>query len=291
MNMELIYENENGKSVIISAPSGSAADRRNAQFVLTGARGLYATSAAIQTAMAGEQTVLAHSVIKPREIRIEGIIMEQVAYNRSRLAECMAPRSPGWLRLRRAASERRITCVVREAPVFDIANGARFAAELLAPSPFWEASEGSASAPLSGWVGHIEFPFEIIETFEFGSRVLGVTVDIINPGDVPTGMVVRMIAAETVENPQVLRTDTGESMRLLAALQAGDTFTISTGANEKYASIRRANGTIENAMPALDPQTVFLSLIPGDNLLRVSADSGEEALEAEVLFRARYISA
>lgn len=211
--------------------------------------------------------------------------------NRPRLLACVTPLSPGWLTLRRDGCARRLRCHVTESPSFSKTDGTAFTAEMVAPSPYWEDAAGDTATPVSGWTGGVEFPLEITEGFEFGWRAIGVSVNLYNPGDVPAGLTLVIRAAGPVVNPQLLRTQSQEAIRLAITLEAGDELVVGTAVNGKHVSVLRSDGTRENGMPMLDPHSDFIMLMPGDNLLRASADSGEEAMEAAVTFRARYLCA
>ena len=286
--MELVYQNDAGADVTL-AGAGSESDT---PFALTAAQGLYGLSSSIRLSDTGGETVWVSTRIQPRSIRIEGAILADVATNRLKLLACLSPLTPGWLTLKREDTFehiRRIRCHIQEAPAFSQSDGTRFHAVLIAPSLYWEDGDGDTTAMVSGWTGGIEFPYEIVNTFEFGWRAPGTSVNVHNFGDVHTGLVFKMLAFGPVVNPELLQTDTSERIRLIAVFRPGDELTVSTVTNAKRATITRADGSTENGMPMLDPQSSFISLRPGDNLLRVSADSGEEAMESAVSFRARYL--
>ncbi|MDR1600245.1 MAG: phage tail family protein [Oscillospiraceae bacterium] len=289
--MELVYQGARGRIVELGAaglPSG---------FVLTAARGLYDTRCDVYAIDPPGQAgaVWVSSRVARRVITLEGFIARDVAAGRRRLASCLSPMEPGWLTLRRVEAEglfeRRIRCVVERGPIFGAEDGSAFSVTLVAPSPWWEDTGGDSGANLTGWVGGVAFPWGMEEGFQFGGRTPDTAVNVFNPGDALTGLTIRMYAADVVERPYVARPGTAEALRVAATLEEGGSIEIGTGAGEKYARRVYADGSVENAMRYIDPDSVFPQLEPGDNLLKAGAVSGGEALTVTLSFRPRYLSA
>jgi hypothetical protein len=265
-------------------------------FILTAAQGLYDLRSEAYVIDPPERagSVLVSNRINRRSIVLEGFIAVNVPENRRRLTACFSPFEAGWLTLRRGEAggvfERRIGCAAESGLAFDKADGSRFTASLIAPSPWWEDTDGGVAANLTGWIGGVAFPWSIVDGFQFGGRASGTTANVVNPGDVITGMTIRLFAADDVERPAVIRPATGEAMRITATLEAGGAFEIGTEAGERYARYVHADGTTVGGMRYIDPDSVFLQLEPGDNLLRAEAASGGDALTATVSFKPKYLS-
>ncbi|GHU72422.1 hypothetical protein AGMMS49992_08330 [Clostridia bacterium] len=288
--MELIYESARGKTVSLGT-----AGTDSTPFILTTAEGLYDLRSETYLADSARQagSVWISSRVKRRLMTLEGFIARDVAVNRRHLIACFSPLEPGWLTLRRPEAggifERRIGCVVEQGPLFDKTDGSRFSAALVAPSPWWEDADGDSLANLTGWMGAVVFPWSMFAPFQFGGRQLDVTVNVFNPGDVRTGMAIRMYAADTVVQPEVIRPGTAEFLRITRTLEHGESFEIDTGIGQKRALYIHADGTSESGMRYLHPDSVFPQLEPGDNLLKASSVSGAEALTVSVAFRAKYL--
>lgn len=105
-----------------------------------------------------------------------------------------------------------------------------------------------------------------------------------NDGDVPAGMVVRFIAAGPVINPQIKNLSTGEYVRLIDTLSAGDELIISTTPKNKYVQL---NG--KNHIHKIDRSSTFFSLLCGDNALSYSSDEGWQNLDVYLSYTPLYL--
>ena len=272
-----MYE-ANGESVLFSTceDSGSA-------FSLTSVDGLYPVESAVRTVSNGNAPICVSVSVLPKMITLNGIL-PRGAPPRRRLMKCMAPLIPGFLYV----GGRRLMCYPVKTPEFYEDNAFRFKLTLAAPVPFFEDVLESAPITLAGFAGGVSFPLEIIEKFAFGSYVTGSAVDIQNAGDTEVGMNIRMKALGSVENPCVTNMVSGEFMRFNMTLYEGEGLVISTAPGGRACWVM-VGGTETNAMPYLDPASTFLTLKLGVNLLRVSADSGADMLEAESCFKQKYV--
>lgn len=122
-----------------------------------------------------------------------------------------------------------------------------------------------------------EFPFDISDPIPFSEIVTGLEKSIINAGDVETGVTITIDAVGTVENPKIYNVDDNTFMILDYTLQAGDTVTIDTRQGEKSITLRRA-GTDINLIGALQRNSTWFQLQPGDNVFTTAADSGDQSM-------------
>lgn len=117
-----------------------------------------------------------------------------------------------------------------------------------------------------------EFPFDIEAAgVEFSELLLNVEQDIINNGDVTTGVIINIQATGQVVNPKIYNVETSESMILNVTLQTGDLVTINTKQSEKAITLLRA-GVTSNLIGSLQQGSTWFTLIPGDNIFTVAAD-------------------
>ena len=105
---------------------------------------------------------------------------------------------------------------------------------------------------------------------------------------VESGIRAEMSAVDTVVNPKILNVMTGEFIRFILTLSAGDTLVVSTGYADKWATFTQ-DGTEEDALKYLDIDSTFLKLDPGDNLIKYEADAGVDNLEIVVFHNNRYL--
>lgn len=84
--------------------------------------------------------------------------------------------------------------------------------------------------------------------------------------------------------------DTNEISRLLGStIRAGDRLSISSGVGDKYVKAYR-DGNVYNALSALDKDSDWIFLTPGDNLITVRADTGIDNVSAVISFENLYES-
>lgn len=122
-----------------------------------------------------------------------------------------------------------------------------------------------------------EFPFDISEPIPFSEIVTGLEKSIINAGDLETGVTITIDAVGTVVNPKIYNVDDNTFMILNYTLQSGDTVTIDTRQGEKSITLRRG-GTDINLIGALQRNSTWFQLQPGDNVFTTAADDGGESM-------------
>lgn len=84
--------------------------------------------------------------------------------------------------------------------------------------------------------------------------------------------------------------DTNEISRLLGStIRAGDRLSISSDVGDKYVRAYR-DGRLYNALSALDKDSDWIFLTPGDNLITVRADTGIDNVSAIISFENLYES-
>lgn len=129
-----------------------------------------------------------------------------------------------------------------------------------------------------------EFPFDIdSDGIEFSTIVLGEEKNIINNGDIETGMLIQFTAAGGVTNPKLINTVTNEKVLVNLSLSAGDVLEINTNRGKKSVKLIH-NGVISNQINALDKTSKWLQLEVGDNLFVTDATSGGENLLCNVMY-------
>jgi len=164
-----------------------------------------------------------------------------------------------------------------------------FTIQLICHLPFWREVNESVT-DVAAWVGLFEFPIEICfdEGMEFGRREPSLIVNVLNQGDVKTGMRIDFRAIGTVSTPSILNVNTGEKIQINYTLQAGDVISVSTFYGDKRVTLR-SRGMESNAFRHLDPDSSYIELAVGDNLLRYDAQAGLDALEVSIFHNNLYL--
>ena len=152
---------------------------------------------------------------------------------------------------------------------------------IICPDPFFKNSDNelinfSSIDPL------FEFPFEIEEPIAFSEILADVQKNIINKGDVDAGMKLVINITGSVTNPIIYNSETNQYFKLNASFISGDEIVIDTEFMKKSVALTR-NGAITSLVNVIQSGSTWMQLLPGDNLLTMSADSGSEYLSAYIL--------
>jgi predicted phage tail component-like protein len=132
------------------------------------------------------------------------------------------------------------------------------------------------------------FPFAIDkEGIEFSSFDAHRQAEVVNPGEIETGMIITLRAKAKVVNPIIYNAITIEFIKLNTTLNEGDTVIINTNRGRKSIT-KISDGVISNVMNTFDPSSTWLSLKVGNNIFTYSAEENEELLDADFEFEVLY---
>lgn len=126
-----------------------------------------------------------------------------------------------------------------------------------------------------------QFPFEIETPIPFSSIATNAETNVINSGDVETGMIITLRASGTVVNPAIYDVDTGEYFKINKTMTTGDVITINTKDKEKSITLLSA-GVLSNIIGNIEYGSTWLKLRPGDNIMLITATTLPENLISSV---------
>lgn len=281
--MELTYTNMGGESITL---------KQRRPYFLTKIEGTGNVRQTVNTFKAPDQdgAFFISSTLDMRNITLEGTVVadtpDEAYTRRQRFLQIFSPKLRGTLLYR----GRQISCVVEEAG-FTVSTRQRipnFFVSLLCPSPFFETPE-EVREELASWIPLFEFELEIPETgMEFGMRQPSQIITVDNIGDVSCGCQIVFQALGTVTNPELLNMDTGEYIKLLTTMSAGDEIRVYTHfAGKRVLSVD--GSTITNAFSLLDTNSTFFQLAAGINTLRFDASVNMELLEVSIYYRPQFL--
>lgn len=140
------------------------------------------------------------------------------------------------------------------------------------------------------WEPLLEFELEIDNSnkTEVGRRTNSLIVNVINNGQVPSGMIIRFKALGTVSKPSLFNVNTREYFKINKTLNAGEVITINTNQGKKRVE-SKFNGITSNIFNQMDPSSKFMQLEPGDNLFRYDAETNIENVEVSIYFTPQYL--
>lgn len=190
-----------------------------------------------------------------------------------------------------------------EIDIFSNSEGADVT--VICPSPFFrlrDVDKGRQSVRFTTSVPSFEFAFEDptpgTPTLTFGE--ISSTGETVVPyeGDADTSTVVEIQFLGPVSGVRLFNTttqtkiniNTSEIGRLLGSpIKAGDRISISSGVGSKYVRAYR-DGKVYNALSALDKDSAWVFLTPGDNFITIRADTGADNISATIIYENLYES-
>jgi hypothetical protein len=123
------------------------------------------------------------------------------------------------------------------------------------------------------------FPFAIgksgMELSVIGEEI---RKNIINAGEIETGMVIEIFATSEVVNPVIYDVFKRTHIKLNLTMHANDTIVINTNSGQKGITLLRA-GIESNVMGYLVPTSTWLKLYSGDNVFTYDAEAGESNMQ------------
>ena len=190
-----------------------------------------------------------------------------------------------------------------EIDIFSNSEGADIT--IVCPNPFFrlrDPAKGKNSVRFTTSTPSFEFEFQDPNsdspTLIFGEMTSTGETIIVYEGDADASTIVDIQFLGPASGVKLYNTttqtriniDTNEIARLLGStIRAGDRLSISSGVGDKYVKAYR-DGNVYNALSALDKDSDWIFLTPGDNLITVRADTGIDNVSAIISFENLYES-
>jgi len=190
-----------------------------------------------------------------------------------------------------------------EIDIFSNSEGADLT--IVCPNPFFrlrDPAKGKNSVRFTTSTPSFEFEFQDPDTDSptliFGEITSTGETVVVYEGDADASTVVDIQFLGPATGVKLYNTttqtriniDTNEISRLLGStIRAGDRLSISSGVGDKYVKAYR-DGNVYNALSALDKDSDWIFLTPGDNLITVRADTGIDNVSAIISFENLYES-
>lgn len=190
-----------------------------------------------------------------------------------------------------------------EIDIFSNSEGADLT--IVCPNPFFrlrDPAKGKNSVRFTTSTPSFEFEFQDPNsdspTLIFGEMTATGETVVVYEGDADASTIVDIQFLGPASGVKLYNTntqtriniDTNEISRLLGStIRAGDRLSISSGVGDKYVKAYR-DGKVYNALSALDKDSDWIFLTPGDNLITVRADTGIDNVSAIISFENLYES-
>lgn len=124
-----------------------------------------------------------------------------------------------------------------------------------------------------------------------GHREPSLIVNVLNNGQVKTGMIIEFFARGTLSNPSLFNVNTREFIKINKGMAAGEKFIRNTNVGKKkiLQNLNCIGTDILNYLDIVGGGDTFLQLDVGDNLFRYNADSNLDNLEINIYFSPQYL--
>ena len=162
---------------------------------------------------------------------------------------------------------------------------------VLCPNPWWKDISEIIHV-MSNTISALYFPFYTIHPIPFSVYSSILVRNLINKGDISSGITIEMYAKGTIINPKFYNRETGEFIGLGTTenpytLLPGDKIVITTHSNSKKVVLIREAEEI-NVFNYLTPNSVFLQITPGDNIFTYVAETGNEYMDVSFRYYSQY---
>lgn len=271
MRYSMTFRSESGLTVVFSMQSGIVLKKND---LLSGINSKFETA----TPSDGVGESIAATFISAKLGTLSGTILTNVQNAKRSLLKAFAPRTTGRLTI----GEYYLDVAVKMSPEIEKYETApAFQIILEAAYPMWRKTKVSP-INLIGRTAAFRFPWNLSTTYRWSSGKVEAYTNAYNHGDVDATWTLRIYAKSEVSNPKVLNIDTNEHIEILKTLEVGELITIKTSGGKLIASGRYLDGTTYDAGLNLTYSSTPFPLRPGDNLLKVEAESNVQGLSVQI---------
>lgn len=278
----IVITNQNGESITLG---------NQAPYFLETIDGVGEVSVAIESQKAPKQdgSTYLGNVLENRAISIEGTIITKgdpgaVLEARRLMQRVLNPKLDAvTITYRRGNQAKEIVGIAETTPVFPSGQGSKglyyqkFLLHLICHEPFW-LDTYFESREMSYLMGGVQFRLRLPTLFSYR----GFKRRAINGGDVATPVEIEFKGPAV--NPTVSNLTTGEFIRVNRELAEDDVLSIGTAFGKKYVRIND-----ENAFHYIDLDSVFWSLVPGENALSYTSNNDSIKTRVVVSWKNRYV--
>lgn len=219
-----------------------------------------------------------------RALTVTGSILRDLNANEAMMKRLIRPKEAGrWLKTVDGTTWY-LDVLPTHTP--DISGGEHllnFQFKLKAAYPYWRTVDTAVT--LLGGLDTAWFPTPVSTAGSWAisryRRTLYTTV--INSGSTETGYLLTLTAAARVKNPMLWHNGTRSYLKLNKEMLPGESAVLSTMEGQRGCTYRQSDGTEENGFRWLDYDSdLWMTLAPGENVLRLTADEGRENLTAVI---------
>lgn len=271
MRYTMTFKSESGLTVVFSMPSGIVLKKND---LLSGVNAKFETA----TPSDGVGETISATFVSATLGTLSGTILANVQNTKRNLLKAFAPRAKGRLTI----GEYYLDVAVKMSPEIERHETApAFQIILEAAYPMWRKTKVNP-VNLIGRTAAFRFPWNLSTTYRWSTSKVEAYTNAYNHGDVDATWTLRIYAKSEVQNPKVLNIDTNEHIEILKTLAVGELITIKTAGGKFVASGKLLDGSTYDAGLNLTYTSTPFPLRPGDNLLKVEAESNVQGLSVQI---------
>jgi hypothetical protein len=276
---EATFENENGTSFTFGFSSGSVFD-------IDPLSGLDVSVSSSQGFAQVGETVTGMSV-KGVKRKISGAIFDKK--NDGAIARRMQRVLSTLTRGRLYVGDRYCEAIVQKTPEFVREKGGRltFSLQVYCPMPYWYDRK-ETSKQLGGYFPAFSFPVNY-NTHQFGVKAPSAFVNCVNEGEADVPYSATFTALATAKNVGLIDVHTLDMIKVFDTIEVGETITIAREDGHLVVRKKTPLGEVTDIFAKLDEESTLFSLRAGDNVIKATAEEGEDVLVVYVNYSSAYV--
>ena len=229
---------------------------------------------------------LAYQSVNSKSISVLGTILGPSDALREQMKHVIAPLAEAKLIYN---DEYELTVYVKKSPDIEkYSRYANFSFSLYAPYPYWFKKTRDQTM-LVGLQPLFSFPWNISKPFSFSEVTDTGYVTILNDGEAPAYWTVTLSALDEVVNPRVYNMETGEYVKMLKTMSAGEQIILSNEGDELAVTCVSPDGEKSDGFPFLEIESIPFKLAVGENYVKTDAETNTAALRAVISFKAPFV--
>lgn len=275
--------------IVIEQPNTGEKKNISKLYNVVYTEGLTPVKANINTTTNGvvDGTFYNSSFLTQRPISIDIVPGGNIEEKRLELYRIFRPKKKIEVHVKSKSRKLHIECVVEDLAVGLHEKKQCIRVSLIAPQPYF-LNENETVVDQSAVASDFEFPFEIPEDgIEFGNITKERDITITNDGEETSGLIIEIVALNTVINPVIYNKTTKEKFAIRITMEKGDKIEINTHKGRKKIELKRGNIAF-NILNKIEKNTKWLTVEMGDNTFSYECESGEEDMQINYRFSELY---
>lgn len=276
--MQITVENHLGQKLDLKRP-----------YQVVRVEGLTPSAATINTSGAGisDGTTFNSSYVNPRNIVITIVPEGNVEVARLALYKYFKPKYNVRLYFKTSMRDVYIDGYVENFEGGLYAAKQAFQISVMCPQPFF-IDMAATVIPQTFVRSNFHFPVSIPEEGSvISSLEIGENIIVPNKGEESTGIVIKLVANNTVLEPTIYNTITRETFTFEYEMQTGDVVEIDTRKGHKTITLLR-NGVVTNIINSIAKGSKWFTIPAGDNKFTYTCVYGAENLQVEYVINPLY---